>query len=148
MTHVLPDADELVRKALGAGLQVRGIAATVWTLWPDTWYELTAGGGLVVARRVPAGPAPDPRFLDAATVDVTTCARARTEASLLARQVRAVLWDQCTAQYADAEAGGYLSHLFEDSAPAEDRSPGAVLHTDAFRFSATYRITTRPLPAA
>jgi hypothetical protein len=145
MTHVLPDADILVRKALAAGYTARGITATVWTLWPNDWYEHMP---LVVARRVPSGPASDPRFLDAAIVSVTACASDRTAASRLARQTRAVLWDACTAQFGDEEAGGYLSRFFESSAPAEDRSPGPVLHTDAFRFTATYRLTTRPHPAA
>ena len=145
MTLVLPDADMLVRKALVAGYAGRGITATVWNLWPDDWYEQRP---LVVARRVISGPASDPRFLDAAIVAVTTCASDRTAASLLARQTRAVLWDACVAQFSDAEAGGYLSHFFESSAPAEDRSDGPVLHSDAFRFTATYRLTTRPHPAA
>lgn len=145
MIPVLPDADELVRKALTAGLVTRSIVASVWTLWPDDWYEQRP---LIVARRVPGGPAPDPRFLDAGIITVTACAATRTAASLLARQTRAVLYDQCVAQFADADSGGYLSAFFESSAPAEDRSPGPVLHTDAFRFTGTYRITTRPLPAA
>jgi hypothetical protein len=145
MTPVLPDTDELVRKALIAGLAGRSIPATVWTLWPDDWY---AQRPLIVARRVPGGPAPDPRGLDAGTVTVTACAATREGASLLARQGRAVLYDQCVAQFADAGAGGYLSHFFESSAPAEDRSPGPVLHTDAFRFTGTYRLTTRPLATA
>lgn len=148
MTPVLPDTDELVRLALAAGFTSRDIEASVWTLWPDDWYERTAISPLVIARRVPGGPAPDPRFLDAAIITVTTCARERTVSSLLARQARSVLYDQCVAQYRDTDAGGYLSAFFESSAPAEDRSPGAVLHTDAFRFTGTYRITTRPLLAA
>lgn len=145
MTHVLPDTDTLVRTALTTYYTDRGITASVWNLWPDDWYERRP---LTIIRRVPGGPAPDPRFLDAAIVSVTCCAANRTAASLLARQTRVALFDACVDQYRDEEAGGYLSHFFESSAPAEDRSPGPQLHTDAFRFTGTYRITTRPLPAA
>lgn len=145
MTRVLPDADELVRLAVAAGLTELGVTASVWTLWPDDWYSRMP---LVVARRVPGGAAPDPRGVDAATITLTGCAPTRGAASLLARQARTALFDQCIDQFADIEAGGYLSSFDEDSAPAEDRTPGPVLHTDAFRFTGTFRVITRPLPAA
>lgn len=144
MTPVLPDTDDLVREALTAGYATHGITATVWTLWPDDWY---ARRPLTVARRAPGGAAADVRFLESAFVTVTSCAASRPDASLLARQSRAILVEQCSAQFASETAGGYLSHFFDVSGPAEDRSPGPVLHTDAFRFTATYRITSRPLPA-
>ncbi|MFD7101932.1 hypothetical protein [Streptomyces celluloflavus] len=145
MTPVLPDADTLVRLALTAGLAERGITASVWTLWPDDWYTRMP---LVVARRVPGGAAPDPRGLDSATITLTACASTRTAASLLARQVRALLFDRCADQFAAVEAGGYLSSFGEDSAPVEDRTPGPTLHTDVYRFTGTFRVTTRPLSAA
>lgn len=144
MTAVLPDADELVRLALAAGLTEQGVTASVWTLWPDDWY---AQMPLVVARRVPGGAAPDPRGVDSATVTLTACARTRSAASRLARQARTALFGQCNDQFASIEAGGYLSSFGEDSAPAEDRAPGPQLHTDAFRFTGVFRVITRPLPA-
>ncbi len=144
MTPVLPDADELVRLALAAGLAERGVTASVWTLWPDDWYTQMP---LVVARRVPGGAAPDPRGIDSAAITLTGCASTRAAASRLARQARTALFDQCVDQFADADAGGYLSSFGEDSAPAEDRTPGPVLHTDAFRFTGTFHVITRPLPA-
>ncbi|WP_411140248.1 hypothetical protein [Streptomyces sp. x-80] len=145
MTALLPDADELVRHALAAGLAERGVPASLWTLWPDDWYGQMP---LVVARRVPGGAAPDPRGVDAAIITLTACASDRRAASLLARQVRTVLYEQCTHQFADAGAGGYLHAFAEYAAPAEDRAPGPVLHADVFRFTATYRVITRPHPAS
>ncbi|WP_275462064.1 hypothetical protein [Streptomyces noursei] len=140
MTAVLPDADELVRAALAAWLAEQSIPATVWALWPDDWHSRMP---LIVTRRIPGGGAPDPRGVDLATMTLTACAGTRTAAHLLARQARSALFDQCQRQFATSD--GYLSSFGEDSAPAEDRSPGPVLHTDAFRFSATYRVITRPL---
>lgn len=141
MTAVLPDLDELVRKALDAAL-----TAQVFNLWPDDWYERRP---LVVARRVPGGGGIDRRFADAAIVDVQACAATRATASLLARQAEAALWDACIAQFSDAGAGGYLSRLdfFTSGGPAELRANTATLHPDAFTFQATYAIQARPLPA-
>lgn len=142
MTAVLPDVDTLVRGVLAAGLD----GAQVFNLWPDDWY---ARMPLVVARRTPGSAAIDPRFLDAATVDVQTCAADRAAASLLARQARRALWDACTAQFADDTAGGYLSSFQEISGPAELRTGNdAVVHTDVFRIQATYLVQARPAPSA
>ncbi|AJT67444.2 hypothetical protein T261_5828 [Streptomyces lydicus] len=139
MTAVLPDMDELVRAALTAGLP----QANVFTLWPDDWAQRLP---LVVARRV-AGAAPEPRGLDAALIDVQTAATDRRAAHRLARQARVVLFDACAAQFADAEAEGYLSRFrAETSGPAEIRDTHPTPGADLFRFQATYRITARPLP--
>ncbi|WP_431781704.1 hypothetical protein [Streptomyces chumphonensis] len=142
MTPVLPDVDALIRKALTAALPG---AATV-TLWPDDWYERLP---LVVAR-VASGSLPDPRFLGSSIVDVQACARERSAASLLARQAVAGLFDACRAQFADEEAGGYLSY-FDAAAsqtPSELRTGStAVMHTDTFRFQATCVVQARPLRA-
>lgn len=141
MTQVLPDLDILVREALTAALP----DASVWTLWPGDW---AARLPLVVARRV-SGGAPDPRFLDAALVDVQVCAADRTAASLLARRARAALWDACERQFASEAAGGYLSRFADEfGGPAELRTgDDAVLHTDVWRFQATYSIQARPARA-
>ncbi|MDG4857358.1 hypothetical protein P8605_04165 [Streptomyces sp. T-3] len=140
MTTVLPDVDELVRAALTAGLPS---GTSVFTLWPDDWPQRLP---LVVARRV-AGAALDPRGLDAAVVDVQCAAPDRRTAHRLARQVRAVLFDACAAQFTYPEAEGYLSRFAaEPSGPAEIRDTFPTPGADLFRFQATYRITARPLP--
>lgn len=142
MTAVLPDLDTLVREALTAALP----DASVFTLWPDDWASRLP---LVVARRV-AGAADDPRFLDRGLMDVTTCAADRGAASLLARRARAALWDACTAQFASAAAGGYLSRFADEfEGPAELRTGNdALLHANVFRFQATYSIQARPARTA
>lgn len=139
MTPLLPDADELVRAALAAGLPA---GTSVFTLWPDDWANRLP---LVVAHRV-AGAAPDPRGLDAALIDLQCAAVDRRAAHRLARQARAVLFDACAAQFSHPDADGYLSHFGTESAgPAEIRDNRPVPGPDLFRFQATYRITARPI---
>ncbi|MFE3769931.1 hypothetical protein [Streptomyces sp. CB02959] len=85
--------------------------------------------------------------MDAALIDVQAAAGDRRAAHRLAREVRAVLFDACTAQFAHAGADGYLSHFrAEASGPAELRDSHPTPGSDLFRFQATYQITARPLP--
>jgi hypothetical protein len=138
MTPLMPDVDDLVRKAYTAALP----GVTVVTVWPSDWAQQLP---LLVARKVPGSAAVDPRGLDRSTISVTTCAATRGEASLLARQARKELFDACTAQFADEEAGGYLSHFNELVGPFWQRAGDSALnHSGVYRFEATYQVTSRP----
>ncbi|GGX98565.1 hypothetical protein [Streptomyces fructofermentans] len=138
MTPLLPDVDHLVRAAYEAEFP----DATVVNAWPSDW---AAHLPLLVARKVPGSAAVDVRGLDRSTISVTVCADSRAEASLMARHARRALFDACTAQFADVEAGGYLSHFTELVGPFWQRAGDAALtHSGSYRYEATYQVTTRP----
>ncbi|MFM9595758.1 hypothetical protein ACKI1J_24140 [Streptomyces scabiei] len=138
MTPVLPDADTLVRRMYEAAFP----DATVVNQWPSDWADRLP---LLVARKVPGAGAVDPRGLDRSTISVTVCAADRAAASLMARQARTALFDACVAQFADTEAGGYLSHFTELVGPFWQRAGDASLnHSGVYRYEATYQVTSRP----
>ncbi|OKI71419.1 phage tail termination protein [Streptomyces sp. MJM1172] len=130
-TPILPDVDALVLKALRARLTAVRVAVDL----PADW---DAASPLVVAHRV-GGAAPDARFLDRALMDVQVWHTDRREASKLAREVRAILFDACRTAVSDAE--GYLSNFTEVSGPW---SPGPGDYANLSRFIATYQLTARP----
>ncbi|QPB09770.1 hypothetical protein CPT_Shady_009 [Streptomyces phage Shady] len=131
MIPVLPDVEALTLKALSGRLTGARVAVD----YPADWDTASP---LVVAHRV-GGAALDARFLDRALMDVQVWAPDRREASRIAREVRAILFDACRSAVSDAE--GYLSDFREVTGPW---SPGPGDHANLSRFIATYQLTARP----
>ncbi|KDN83473.1 hypothetical protein [Kitasatospora cheerisanensis] len=143
MTALPPDVDRLVRGALTAEL---GPAVTVMTLMPDTWAQIVAAGPLVIARSLPGAAAIDPRGVITAVIDLQALAADRDLAAETGRRAWRALYDACVRQWADQDAGGWLSHFSSGTLPAELRAGSPPPDAQSFRFQSTVRLTARPTP--
>ncbi|WP_152645189.1 DUF3168 domain-containing protein [Kitasatospora griseola] len=130
-TPILPDIEALALKALRAAFP--DVRAAV-----DTPADWDVASPLITCRRV-SGSALDPRFVDRAVMAVDAWHTDRRSASLLARRVRAALYDACRAKLADDE--GSLAGFTELIGPW---NPGPDDNAGISRFVATYQLTARP----
>lgn len=137
MIRTLPDMDGLVLAAIRDQLPDVNARRRV----PDNWLTLLP---MVVAHRVPGSSSADSRGVDVAVMDVQCLAADARASSALARDVRAALLRAARDRYRGTD--GYISRVTDISTPSEIPAGSLATGPDLVRYSATYRVTARPLP--